>query len=65
MTQPLPNWCAFGSRAHRAQYAVDAPNREVITCAGHLPHARQWAGAGHTVTPLGDSPPPPEQQTLF
>lgn len=65
MTDPLPSWCAFGSRPHRAQYAIDAPARECLTCAGHLPHAKQWAGPQAVVTALPGSPPPPEQTALF
>jgi hypothetical protein len=61
----LPDFCAFGSRGHRAQYAVDAPNRECLTCLGHLPHAKQWAGREAKVTPLAGQEPPPEQQALF
>lgn len=65
MTDRLPDWCVFGSRPHKAQYAVDAPARECLTCAGHLPHAKQWAGPKAKVTPLADNPPPPEELRLF
>jgi hypothetical protein len=70
MSEPRPVYCGFGDSRHSAAYAVDSRpgnpvRRHCVTCAGHLPKAKRWAGAGSTAEPLEGHEPPPEQQALF
>lgn len=65
MSARLPNWCAYGDRAHHAAYTVEGHQWEALTCLTHLEQARKRAGPNARVTPLPGHEPPPEQHALF